>query len=38
MIGENIDKQDMVYGMEKKVEELQRYSEIVYNNFVSTID
>jgi GMP synthase-like glutamine amidotransferase len=37
MMNENIDKQEMLSGIEKKVEELHRYSEMVYKNFISTI-
>jgi GMP synthase (glutamine-hydrolysing) len=34
---ENIDKQELVFEMEKKVNELNRYSKIVYKNFISLI-
>jgi GMP synthase (glutamine-hydrolysing) len=35
---ENVDKQELVFEMEKKVKELNRYSKIVYKNFISLID
>jgi GMP synthase (glutamine-hydrolysing) len=32
---ENVDKQELVFELEKKVKELHRYSKIVYKNFIS---
>jgi GMP synthase (glutamine-hydrolysing) len=34
---ENIDKYDLVFEMEKKVKDLNKYSKIVYKNFMSLI-
>ena len=38
IIDENIDKQDLIFDMEKKVKELNKYSKIVYKNFISLIE
>ncbi len=38
IIDENIDKQDLIFDMEKKVKDLNKYSKIVYKNFISLIE
>jgi hypothetical protein len=32
---ENLDKQELIFNVNKKVKELNKYSKIVYKNFMS---
>ncbi len=37
ILDENIDKQEIIFDMKNKVRELNKFSKIVYKNFMSTI-